>query len=142
MQENLENRNTEKGTHGGCRPGAGRPMFEATDEERKQVEAMASYGVPQEQIASMVRGGIGIHTLRNNFELELIQGKARANCDIGRTLFQQAIGGNITACIFWLKTQAGWREPPKQVEVSTGTAERFLADVAAMEATMTGGDPW
>ncbi|HIJ82987.1 MAG TPA: hypothetical protein HPQ00_02155 [Magnetococcales bacterium] len=114
-------------------------MFEATDDERKHVEAYSGYGVPQEQIASLVRDGIGIHTLRNNFEQELIRGKAKANADIGRTLFQQAMGGSIPALIFWAKTQMGWREPPQQVEVSNH-AERFLADVAAMEQNLMGDD--
>jgi hypothetical protein len=29
---------------------------------------------------------------------------------VARSLYAQAIGGNTTAQIFWLKTRAGWRE--------------------------------
>jgi hypothetical protein len=37
--------------YGGARENAGRPAFEPTDAERKQVEALSGYGLPIEQIA-------------------------------------------------------------------------------------------
>ena len=45
---------TEKttGKNGGAREGAGRKPFEPTPREREQVEAMAGFGVPYEQIAN------------------------------------------------------------------------------------------
>ena len=94
-------------------PGAGRPEFEPTDAERKQVEALSGYGLPLDQIAVLVRKGISVDTLTKHFAEELISGKAKANSQVGRTLFQKATGGDTTAMIWWTKTQMKWSEPQK-----------------------------
>lgn len=107
-----------KGKNGGARPGAGRKKFEPSPRERVLVQSMAGYGVPFEQIASMVRDGIHIDTLRAHFSKELIMGKALANAKIGEGLYKKAISGDTTAMIWWTKAQMGWREPPRQIEES------------------------
>ena len=38
------------------------------------------------------------------------RGKAQAVANIGSVLYEKAIGGDIRAIQFYLKTQAGWRE--------------------------------
>ena len=101
------------GPNGGAREGAGRPAFDPTDAERKQVEAMSGYGLPIEQIAVLVRGGIDTDTLRKHFATELVAGKAKANSGVGRTLFQKARGGDTAAMIWWSKTQMRWAETQK-----------------------------
>lgn len=103
-----------RGKNGGARPGAGRKPFVPTDEERKQVAALAGFGLPQEHIAVMVRGGIDTGTLAKHFAPELILGKAKANAKIGQTLFQQAIRGDTSAMIWWSKSQMGWRETQRR----------------------------
>lgn len=99
-----------KTKNGGAREGSGRKPFEPTAREREQVEAMAGYGVPHDQIACLVRDGIHHETLYKYFRKELDQGKAKANAKIGQTLFQQAVNGNTTAAIWWSKSQMGWKE--------------------------------
>lgn len=99
--------------NGGARENAGRMAFEPTDAERKQVEAMSGYGLPIEQIAVLVRGGIDTDTLRKHFATELVAGKAKANSGVGRTLFQKAMGGDTAAMIWWSKTQMRWSETQK-----------------------------
>lgn len=99
--------------NGGARKNAGRMAFEPTDAERKQVEAMSGYGLPIEQIAILVRGGIDTDTLRKHFATELVAGKAKANSGVGRTLFQKAMGGDTAAMIWWSKTQMRWAETQK-----------------------------
>ncbi len=81
-----------------------------TDVERKQVEAMSGYGLPIEQIAILIRDGIDADTLRKHFVQELMRGKAKANAQIGKTLFQKAMSGDTTAAIWWSKTQMKWKE--------------------------------
>lgn len=100
----------KRGPNGGAREGAGRPAFEPTDHERKQVEAMSGYGLPIEQIAVLVRDGIDTDTLRKHFTQELISGKAKANAQVGKTLFQKVMAGDTTAAIWWSKTQMRWKE--------------------------------
>jgi hypothetical protein len=99
--------------NGGARENAGRMAFDPTDAERKQVEAMSGYGLPIEQIAVLVRGGIDTDTLRKHFATELVAGKAKANSGVGRTLFQKAMGGDTAAMIWWSKTQMRWAETQK-----------------------------
>lgn len=107
----------EKPTHskgnpgrGGAQPGAGRPGFVPTDDERRQVEALSGYGLPFDHIAALVRGGIHIDTLRKHFADELVIGKAKANGSIGKTLFQKAMSGDTAAMIWWTKAQMRWSE--------------------------------
>lgn len=102
-----------RGPNGGARPGAGRPAFEPTDAERKQVEALSGYGLPIEQIAVLVREGIDTDTLRKHFATELLSGKAKANGQVGKTLFQKVMAGDTTAAIWWSKTQMRWAETQK-----------------------------
>lgn len=102
---------------GGARENAGRPAFEPTDAERKQVEAMSGYGLPIEQIAILIRDGIDTDTLRKHFSTELQSGKAKANAQVGKTLFQKVMAGDTTAAIWWSKTQMRWSETQKH-EVS------------------------
>lgn len=96
--------------NGGARPGAGRKPFEPTDAERKQVEALSGYGVPFEQIAALVRDGIHVDTLREKFSTELLNGKAKANAQVGKGIFQKAMAGDTTAQIWWSKCQMGWKD--------------------------------
>lgn len=86
-------------------------LFVPTPEERRQVEAMAGYGVPHEQIAVLIgEDGIDADTLKKHFKNELMQGKAKANAKVGQTLFQKATSGDTTAAIWWSKTQMGWKD--------------------------------
>ena len=114
MTNKLEKSDTKKANgHGGARENAGRMPFEPTDAERKQVEALSGYGLPIEQIAMLIRDGIDADTLRKHFSSELVSGKSKANAQIGRTLFQKAMGGDTTAMIWWSKTQMRWSETQK-----------------------------
>jgi hypothetical protein len=86
----------------------GRKPHAPTDKSRAQVEAMAGYGLPQDQIAKVMR--IGETTLKKHYAEELSRGSAVANSIVGEALFKQARGGNTTAMIFWAKTRMGWKE--------------------------------
>ena len=97
-------------THGGARAGSGRKPFVATDAERKQVEALAGVGLPHDQIGALLRDGVCVDVVRDNFAHELKAGKAKASAKIGQTLFNRAIGGETAALIWWTKSQMGWRE--------------------------------
>jgi hypothetical protein len=89
----------------------GRPKYQPDAKARAQVEAMAAYGAPQEDIARVV--GVDAKTLRKHFREELDTGHVKANARVAESLFRKACadGPNaVTAAIFWLKTRAGWKE--------------------------------
>jgi hypothetical protein len=75
---------------------------------REKVRYLAGLGVRQDDIAEII--GCAPKTLRKRFRDELDRGVAEANATIAGYLFAAAKAGNITAQIFWLKTQANWRE--------------------------------
>lgn len=91
----------------------GRPRIELDDEQIGQIEKLAAV-LTMEQIADFL--GFSERTLRRRFgdDPKVLaaykRGKQRAIAGVATNLIQQAQSGNTTAAIFYLKTQAGWRE--------------------------------
>jgi hypothetical protein len=85
-----------------------RKAFVADEATREKVRYLAGLGLPQDDIAKIIR--CAPKTLRKRFRDELDRGIAEANAMICGYLFAAAKAGNTTAQIFWLKTRAGWRE--------------------------------
>jgi hypothetical protein len=89
-----------------------RPQFKPSREQRKMVEAMTGFGIPQQAIAKVV--GISEPTLRKHFEREISDGVTIANSKVAEFLWKYATGGHgkgseaVTAAIFWMKSRAGW----------------------------------
>ncbi|MGT2505687.1 hypothetical protein [Cupriavidus basilensis] len=105
---------------------AGRKPFVPTDEDRRLVLSLAGFGAPHEYIASQVSNPqtgkpLDPKSLRRHFRAELDTGKNRTNALVAQALFKQATGtgrGAVPAAIFWLKTQAQWKEAPQAVEMT------------------------
>ena len=80
----------------------------------KQVESLAANGLTQEQIASAL--GISETTLHKrkrdsaDFAAAIKRGKAKGIALVTNKLMESIKGGNMTGMIFFLKTQAGWKE--------------------------------
>jgi hypothetical protein len=80
----------------------------------KQVESLAANGLTQEQIASAL--GISETTLHQrkrdsaDFAAAIKRGKAKGIAVVTNKLMESIKGGNMTGMIFFLKTQAGWKE--------------------------------
>lgn len=82
---------------------------EPTDRDRAIVKTAAGYGLPHGMISILI--GISENTLRLHYREELAVGKATATFEVAKTLYSRATSGNdLGAAIFWLKSQAGWRE--------------------------------
>lgn len=78
---------------------------------RRQVEAMAGYGIPEADIACVLE--IDPKTLRKHYRSELDKGHIKATAKVAESLFRKATtdgSQSVTAAIFWLKTRAGWKE--------------------------------
>ena len=73
----------------------GRPAFKPTDEQREQVIALSSNGLPHIQIAQII--GCAPKTLRKHFREELNIGKIKANAKVAGALYQSALDGNVKA---------------------------------------------
>jgi hypothetical protein len=94
----------------------GRRAHRPDPSQRRQVEAMAAYGIPAADISRVV--GVDPKTLRKCYRDELDLGETKANAQVAGFLFNSAKNGNVTAQIFWLKTRAKWREVPTELRHS------------------------
>jgi hypothetical protein len=99
--------------------------------QRRQVEAMAAYGIPADDISRVV--GVDPKTLRKYYRDELDLGETKANAQVAGFLFNSAKSGNVTAQIFWLKTRARWRETPLELRHSGSVARRDLSELSDEE---------
>ena len=89
----------------------GRRAHKPDPSQRKQVEAMAAYGIPETDISRVV--GVDPKTLRKHYRSELDLGHLKANTAVAQSLFKKATGDgpqSVTAAIFWAKTRMGWKE--------------------------------
>ena len=86
----------------------GRPSYQPTPKDLKYVEALSSYGVPEDDIARVV--GITRKTLRKHYLDQLENGATRANAQIAGFLFTAAKKGSVPAMMFWLRCRSRWSE--------------------------------
>lgn len=90
-----------------------RPTIILTSEQVREVETLAAL-LSQQQIADYF--GIGRRTFQSILERDedvaarYKRGKAKAIAHVANGLLQKARSGCTTSAIFYLKTQAGWRE--------------------------------
>lgn len=91
----------------------GRKPIELTEVQRGEVETLAAL-LNQDQIADYF--GISRKTFQalcerdEDIAARYKRGKARAIAHVARGLLQKARAGDTVSSIFYLKTQAGWRE--------------------------------
>jgi hypothetical protein len=106
----------------------GRRRTELTADQMTQVEALAAY-LTQEQIADFF--GITRLTFQamvardENISMHYKKGKAKAIGAIAQGLISKARAGDTASAIFYLKTQAGWRET-QVIESNNTTSIGFI----------------
>ena len=114
---------------------AGRPAFQPTEEQRYTVSLMAAIGIPQEDMCPAI--GVTRPTLRKHFKEELAVGKTKAITQVAGSLMRQALDGNVTAQIFFLKTRAGWKETEVVENKVTVNEQRTEVPDRALDAAAT-----
>lgn len=62
----------------------------------------------QPMIAASFNPPISTDTLQRHYRAELDAGKREAVAAVGAKLLSKALAGNLTAMIFYLRTQGGW----------------------------------
>ena len=81
------------------------------EETGRMIKQLSGIGVTHDMICS--NAGISKPTLYKYYDEELKLGKAQSTVTVANNLFRMATGHGkeaLTASIFWLKTQAGWKE--------------------------------
>ena len=99
--------------------------FEPTDQQRQLVVMMTSNGVKHTEQARALN--CGERTLQKYFKDELAFGKMRATAHVSGALYRNAMEGNVSAQIFWLKSQGGWREADR-LEITGANGKDLLTD--------------
>lgn len=107
----------------------GRPKITFNEEQKKEVETLAAV-LSTEQIADYfgISRRVFFDILERDEEVSALykKGKARAVGFVAQNLIQKARGGDLGAQIFYLKTQAGWKET-QRVEGAGDTGEHVIA---------------
>jgi len=90
------------------------PRLRLTDEVLTTVEDAAARGLTDRQIGELL--GVSRATISRRksdddaFETAIKKGRARGVEQVANALFEQALSGNTTAMIFFLKCRGGWNE--------------------------------
>lgn len=97
----------------------GRPPTTLSDSQCQEVETLAAV-LSMEQVADYF--GISRVTFyaimerQPNVSLHYKRGKSKAISNVANGLLQKALDGDTASSIFYLKTQAGWRETKEEVK--------------------------
>tara|TARA_R110002012_G_C11399652_1_gene585574 strand:- start:182 stop:565 length:384 start_codon:yes stop_codon:yes gene_type:complete len=86
-------------------------IVKKTDEISEMVKRLSGIGITHDMICSIAK--ISKPTLYKYYNEEIKVGKAQSTATIANNLYRMATGEGkeaLTASIFWLKTQAGWKE--------------------------------
>jgi L-fucose isomerase-like protein len=109
--------------------------YKPDDKSRKQIMLMAGIGLTHDQIAKVM--DISDETLRRHYKQELATAKAMLNTQVAGNLYSIATSkdhkGAVTAAIFWLKTQAKWKET-LDISNEDGSLKPEPVQVAVMNA--------
>lgn len=114
-----------------------------TEEKILLLKGWARNGLTNEQIASNM--GIAVSTLwewrKKSSEISsaLKIGKDEADLQVENALYKEALKGNTTAIIFWLKNRkpSEWRDKVQQ-EITTESAVKLVIDNGTLEVDDNG----
>lgn len=123
-------------------PKRGPLPWQPTPEQVAKIKLYAGLGSTQEQIAAML--GVCVDTMSKNPESRKAweTGLAETIAKVAGSLVKKALGGDTASAIFYLKTQAGWKETVRSehtgkdggpIEYQNLSDEEVAARIAAHE---------
>lgn len=106
---------------------------EITPEQRKQIKALAGYGMKDSQIANVL--GITESTLQRKCKEDIKKGRDTARASVAKTAYQMAVSGKQPAMtMFYLKTQLGWRETGQNEGGESDKAQPVKVQIVVKDA--------
>jgi hypothetical protein len=123
----------------------GRPMVVLTEKQKEKLSYMAPY-LTADQIADCleVPRRTFFEILKRDEEVAALYKKHKSDkvAEVASNLVNKAIGGDTTAAIFFLKTQAGWSEnklnaaekPQIQINVNSLIKEKEVQPIIDVQA--------
>ena len=125
IDEEKANKVKPKGKSGRPKGSKAVNKFDPTEQQRHLVVMMSANGVKHPDQARALN--CGEKTLLKYFREELTFGKMRATAHVSGALYKNAMSGNVSAQIFWLKAQGGWREADR-LEITGADGKDLLTD--------------
>ena len=98
--------------------GGGRQPVVFTPEQVVQVEALAAVLTKGQMADYFGVSEVTLKAIENRqpeVSLAYKKGRGKAIAGVGSNLISQARSGNVAAAIFYLKTQAGWKEDQTEI---------------------------
>lgn len=119
----------------------GRPPFQPSDKQRREVAIAAGGGMTQESIAAAL--GISTPTLRKHFALELSEIASKRRLEVLGALFRQARKGNVSAAKAYLAAGDPLNRAPPPVPKEPKAEKTGKKDQAEQDAkTAQVGTEW
>ena len=120
-------------------------IVKKNDETARMVHQLSGIGVTHDMICSIAN--ISKPTLYKYYDEELKLGKAQSTVTVANNLYRMATGDGkeaLTASIFWLKTQAGWKETDvveiNNVSDENDRFEELLSKIRESKLSKQGSD--
>lgn len=116
--------------------GRGRPLFQATEEDKQKVELMIGLGLTLHEISMLVFNpetgkGISVNTLQKHFADEIARGAGKIKAIIAGALFKKAKSHDhpqaAISAMFMMKCRFGWRQEEKHVHEMEGNSGVLIA---------------
>ncbi len=110
--------------------GRGRPKFVPTEDQIKQIAKLYGLGLTYDQLAAYLEVSPDcfdkLLERRPDIKQAISKSKSTLIGQIAGSLAQQAIKGNLTAIIFYLKTQGRWAEAREQANSDDVAGNEFV----------------
>ena len=115
-----------------------------SEDEIEQVEKLAPY-LTREQMADFFKMHVntfdGIRERQPEVDVAYKRGRAEIIATVAQSLVQHALDGDTTSRIFFLKTQAGWRETTRLDHTSSdGSVKPQVIEIVAAKSPDTATD--
>lgn len=85
-----------------------------SEEEVEKIKLYAGLGSTQEQVARLIGKSEDTLAAQPLAKAAFEEGKAQTIAKVAGSLVRKALSGDTTSAIFYLKTQAGWKETSVQ----------------------------
>jgi hypothetical protein len=106
----------------------GRPAYQPSEEQRRIVEAMVGFGIPEAEICGLIRNANGRpideKTLRKHFRDEIATGASKVKFMVGQFMVASILGtgthpdfvplkdekARASLAVLFVKSRMGWKE--------------------------------
>jgi hypothetical protein len=131
----------------------GRPAFQPSEEQRRIVEAMVGFGIPEAEICGLIRNANGKpideKTLRKHFREEITTGASKVKFMVGQFMVASILGtGNhpdfvplkdekarASLALLFAKSRMGWKETTVNEHANTD-GKAFIFQVSKTDAKL------